>query len=80
MRSIVEGSTALIQSAETPYSPFARHTYKTVVAGDSIKISIGNELLIDVTDADHAGGFIGVRTAQSSVSLDNVSVVQPAGC
>ncbi|MDG2410491.1 MAG: hypothetical protein P8M21_01500 [Halioglobus sp.] len=80
MRSIVEGSTALIQSAETPYSPFARHTSKTVVAGDSIKISIGNELLIDVTDADHAGGFIGVRTAQGSVSLDNVSVVQPAGC
>ena len=80
LRSIVEGTTALIQSAETPYSPFAWHTYKAVVAGDSIKISIDNELLIDVTDTDHAGGFIGVRTAQSSVSLDNVSVVQPAGC
>lgn len=80
LRTDVNGVGSEIASVATGYSPFAWHTYKVVVQGDSIKVSIDDELLIDTNDSDHAKGYIGVFTKQSSISVDNVSVIQPPGC
>ena len=70
----------LIASVPTGYSPFIWQNYKIVVAGESIQVSINDELLIDTSDSDHASGAIGIRTSRSSTSVDNVSVTQPPGC
>jgi hypothetical protein len=81
LRSTVSGVNTLLASAATSYSPFAWHRYKVVVRGDSIKVYIDNELLIDTNNSDHAKGYIGLRTRNSSVSVDNVTVTQPPpGC
>ncbi|MFT4614152.1 MAG: hypothetical protein ACI9NT_001295 [Bacteroidia bacterium] len=80
LRTSVNGVNSVIASVATGYSPFAWHTYKIVVASDSIKASIDDELLIDVSDSDHSTGGIGVLTSQSSVSVDNIAVTQPPGC
>jgi hypothetical protein len=80
LRSSVNNVSSQIASVPTSYSPFVWHNYKVVVQGDSIKVSIDNELLIDVSDSDHATGSIGIVTSQSSVSVDNVRVTQPSGC
>lgn len=80
LRKKVGGANTVIASVPTGYSPFAWQTYKIVVVGESIKISINDELLIDISDSDHASGYIGVRTHLSSTSLDNVKVTQPPGC
>lgn len=78
--SIVDGTNSLITSVPTAYAPTTWHTYTIVVSGNSIKISINDEMLIDVTDTDHGAGYIGVRTNQNGVSVDNVTVTQPPGC
>lgn len=78
--SIVDGTNSLITSVPTAYSPTTWHTYTIVVSGNSIKVSIDSELLIDVTDTDHGAGYIGVRTNQNGVAVDNVAVTQPPGC
>jgi hypothetical protein len=78
--SIVDGTNSLITSVPTAYAPTTWHTYTIVVSGNSIKISINDEMLIDVTDTDHGTGYIGVRTNQNGVSVDNVAVTQPPGC
>ena len=70
----------LIASVPTGYSPFIWQNYKIVAAGESIQVSINDELLIDTSDSDHASGAIGIRTSRSSASVDNVSVMQPPGC
>jgi len=80
LHSIVDGANSAITTVPTGHSSFAWHTYKVEVSGDSIKVSIDNELLIDINDSDHGAGYIGVRTNQSSVSVDNVRVTQPPGC
>ena len=80
LRKRVGGTTTLIASVPTGYSPFIWQNYKIVVAGESIQVSINDELLIDVSDSDHASGAIGIRTSRSSTSVDNVRVTQPAGC
>ena len=80
LRKNVGGTNTLITSTPTGYSPFVWQSYKIVVSGDSIKVSINDELLIDISDSDHAAGGIGVRTSLSSTSVDNVTVTQPAGC
>ena len=80
LRKRVGGTTTLIASAPTGYSPFVWQNYKIVVSGESIQVSINDELLIDASDSDHASGAIGVRTSRSSTSIDNVSVTQPPGC
>jgi hypothetical protein len=80
LRKNVSGTNTLIASAPTGHSPFAWQSYKIVVSGDSIQISINDELLIDTSDSDHASGAIGVRTSLSSTSVDNVKVTQPPGC
>ena len=80
LRKRVGGTTTLIASVPTGYSPFIWQNYKIVVAGESIQVSINGELLIDASDSDHASGAIGIRTSRSSTSVDNVRVTQPAGC
>ncbi|NQX90051.1 MAG: DUF1080 domain-containing protein [Halioglobus sp.] len=80
LRSIVDGTNALVASVATAYSPATWHTYRVVLSGNAIKISIDNEILIDVTDMDHGAGYIGARTHQNAISVANVSVIQPAGC
>ncbi|MCX2978775.1 family 16 glycoside hydrolase [Candidatus Marimicrobium litorale] len=80
LRKRVGGATTLIASVPTGYSPFVWQNYKIVVAGESIQVSINDDLLIDASDSDHASGAIGIRTSRSSTSVDNVRVTQPAGC
>lgn len=80
LRKRVGGITTLISSVPTTYSPFVWQNYKIVVAGESIQVSINDELLIEVIDGDHGSGAIGIRTNRSSASVDNVSVTQPPGC
>ena len=77
LHSKVNGTNTLIASAQTGYSPFSWLRYKIVVAGESIQISINNELLIDTSNSDHGSGFIALRTNKSSASIDNLSVIQP---
>lgn len=78
--SVVDGANRLITSVPTAYAPTTWHTYTIVASGNSIQVSIDSELLIDVTDVDHGAGYIGVRTNQSGVAIDNVAVTQPPGC
>jgi hypothetical protein len=80
LRKTVNGTNTVLASVPTAYSPFVWQSYKIVVSGDSIKVSINDELLIDASDSDHAAGAIGVRTSLSSASVDNVTVTQPPGC
>ena len=80
LSTIVDGASTEIASVATGYSPFAWHTYKIQATLDNIQVSIDDELLININDSDHPIGRIGVRTSQSSVSVDNLSVIQPPGC
>lgn len=80
LRSVVNSVNTIIASVATDYSPFAWHSYKIEVSNDSIKASIDDELLIDISDSDHPTGYIGITTNQSSASVDNVRVTQPPGC
>ena len=80
LRKRVGGTTTLIASVPTGYSPFIWQNYKIVVAGESIQVSINDELLIETSDSDHASGAIGIRTSRSSTSVDNVKVTQSPGC
>jgi len=82
LRSSVNGVNTVITSVATGYSPFAWHTYRVEVQGDSIQVSIDGDLLISINNSDHATGYIGILNSLSSVSVDNVSVtdILPPGC
>lgn len=72
--SVVNGVQISLANVPTSYSPFDWHTFTVSVEGSAIKVAVDGELLIDISNSDHAQGVIAILTSQAAVSADNVTV------